>query len=120
MSDALQNLLGMGAVKVNPFPPNSRYANIQTATLETADGRVTVFLRRRLIPPAERFALLQEYTVTQGDRLDNLSARLIGDPELFWQLCDSNGAMLPDELIQTIGRKLRVTLPEGIPGGQGD
>jgi hypothetical protein len=47
-------------------------------------------------------------------------ARLIGDPELFWQLCDSNGAMQPDELTETIGRKIRITLPEGIPGGQGD
>jgi hypothetical protein len=120
MSDALQNLLGMGAIKINSFPPNSRYANIQTATLETPDGKTTIYLRRRWVPPPERFALLQEYTVTQGDRLDNLAARLIGDPELFWQLCDSNGAMKPEELTDTIGRKIRVTLPEGIPGGQGD
>lgn len=120
MSDPIQNLLGLGAVKVNPFPPNSRYANTQTATLETADGKVTIYLRRRFVPPPERFALLQEYIVTQGDRLDNLAARLIGDPELFWQLCDSNGAMKPEELTETIGRKIRITLPEGIPGGQGD
>lgn len=120
MSDPLQNLLGLGAVKVNPFPPNSRYANIETATLETPDGKVTLYLRRRFIPPPERFALLQEVTITEGDRLDNLAARLIGDPELFWQLCDSNGAMKPEELTQVIGRKIRITLPEGIPGGQGD
>ncbi len=120
MSDPIQNLLGFGAVKVNPFPPNSRYSNIQTATLETPDGNVTIYLRRRWVPSPDRFALLQEYTVTEGDRLDNLAASLIGDPELFWQLCDSNGAMRPEELTETIGRKLRVTLPEGIPGGQSD
>lgn len=120
MSDPLQSLLGMGAVKTNPFPPNSRYSNIQTATLETPDGRITIYLRRRWVPPPERFTLLQEYTVMQGDRLDNLAARLIGDPELFWQLCDSNGAMKPDELTETPGRKLRITLPEGIPGGSSD
>ncbi len=120
MSDPLQSLLGMGAVKTNPFPPNSRYRDIQTATLETTDGRITIYLRRRWVPPPERFTLLQEYTVMQGDRLDNLAARLIGDPELFWQLCDSNGAMKPDELTETPGRKLRITLPEGIPGGSGD
>ena len=120
MSDLLQNLLGMGALRVNPFPPNSRYANVQTATLETPDGKVTVYLRRRWVPPPERFALLQEYTVTEGERIDNLAARLIGDPELFWQLCDSNGAMKPEELTESIGRRIRITLPEGIPGGQGD
>jgi hypothetical protein len=120
MNDPLQNLLNLGAVRSNPFPSNSRYGNIQTATLETAAGRVTAYLRRRFVPPAERFALLQEYTVVQGDRLDNLAARLIGDPEMFWQLCDANGAMRPDELTETPGRKIRITLPEGIPGGQGD
>ena len=120
MNDPLQNLLRLGAVKANPFPPNSRYSNVQTATLETSDAKVTVYLRRRFVPPAERFALLQEYTVVQGDRLDNLAARLIGDPEMFWQLCDANGAMRPDELTGAPGRKIRITLPEGIPGGPRD
>jgi hypothetical protein len=50
MSDPIQNLLGLGAIKVNPFPPNSRYNNIQTATLETPDGNVTIYLRRRWVP----------------------------------------------------------------------
>jgi hypothetical protein len=118
MNDPLQNLLGLGAIKTNPFPPSSRYANIQTATLETPDGKVTIFLRRRFVPSPDAFFLLQHYTVKQGDRLDNLAARLVGDPELFWQLCDSNGAMQPDELTATPGRKIRVTLPQGIPGGQ--
>ena len=120
MSDPLQSLLGMVWSSANPFPPNSRYSNIQTATLETPDGRITIYLRRRWVPPPERFTLLQEYTVMQGDRLDNLAARLIGDPELFWQLRNSNGAMKPDELTEPPGGKLRITLPEGIPGGSSD
>jgi hypothetical protein len=36
---------------------------------------------------------------------------------LSWRLCDANGAMRPDELTETPGRRLRITLPEGIPGG---
>ena len=117
MNDPIQNLLGLGALKVNPFPPNSRYAESATAVLETPDQGSIVYLRRRFVPPPERFALLEEYTVLQGDRIDNLAARLIGDPELFWRLCDANGVMRPCELTATLGRKLRVTLPEGIPGG---
>ncbi len=118
-NDPLQNLLGMGALKASPFPPDSRYANIPIATLEMPDGQVVAYLRRRFVPNANRFALLQEYLVTQGDRPDNLAATLIGDPLLFWQLCDSNNAVQPDELTATPGRRIRVTLPEGIPGGPG-
>ena len=40
----------------------------------------------------------------------------LGDPEQFWRVCDANRAMRPDELTETIGRRLRITLPEGIPG----
>jgi hypothetical protein len=118
MSDPIQNLIGLGALKVNPFPPNSRYTSVQTATIVMPDGRPTAYLRRRFVPSPDRFALLQLYTINQGDRLDNLAARLIGDPELFWQLCDSNDALQPEELTEAPGRKLRVTLPEGIPGVQ--
>lgn len=116
MSDPLQSLLGLGAVKTNSFPANSRYSLTPTATLTTPEGKTIVYLRRRWVPAPDQFALLEEYTVTQGDRPDNLAARLIGDPEQFWQLCDSNGAMQPDELTETPGRKIRLTLPQGIPG----
>jgi hypothetical protein len=34
---------------------------------------------------------------------------------MFWRICDANGAMQPEELTQTVGRRLRITLPEGIP-----
>ena len=98
------------------FPPTSRYANLSTATLEVSLGRTVVYLRRRFVPPPESFSLLLEHVVAQGDRLDNLTARYLGDPEQFWRVCDANGAMRPDELTEEIGRRLRITLPEGIPG----
>jgi hypothetical protein len=115
MSDPLQALL-QGPAKPSLFPPNSRYSGIDTATRKTVDGKTIVYLRRRFVPPPERFALLQEYTVVQGDRLDNLAAKFIGDPELFWQICDANAAMQPEQLPEIVGRTLRITLPEGIPG----
>jgi hypothetical protein len=98
------------------FPPTSRYNNVETATLETPGGRTAIYLRRRFVPPPERFSLLQEYVVVQGDRLDNVTARFLGDPEQFWRVCDANRAMRPDELTEEVGRRLRITLPEGIPG----
>ena len=99
-----------------PFPPNSRYAAIPTAQLVAPDGRLITYLERRFLPPPESFALLQTYVVVEGDRLDNVTARFLTDPTLFWRLCDANRAMRPGELTATIGRRLRITLPQGIPG----
>jgi hypothetical protein len=98
------------------FPPTSRYYGIETATLKTADGRTEVYLRRRFLPSPDRFALLVEHVVVDGERLDNITARYMDDPEMFWRIADANSAMRPEELTETIGRRLRITLPEGIPG----
>ena len=98
------------------FSPTSRYYGIETTTLETPGGKIVIYLRRRFVPSPERFALLQEHVVKQDERLDNITAQYLGDPEQFWRVCDGNGAMLPEELTETIGRRLRITLPEGIPG----
>ena len=117
MTDPLQAILQLQA-KTSLFPSNSRYQGIETAKLETADGQTVVYLRRRFVPPPEHFALLVEHTVAQGDRLDNLAAHYLGDPELSWRICDANAAMRPEELTETAGRTLRITLPEGLPGSQ--
>ena len=97
------------------FPPTSRYFGIETTTIKTASGEV-VYLRRRFLPSPDRFALLLEHTVVEDERLDNITAKYLNDPELFWQIADANAAMRPEELTETIGRRLRITLPEGIPG----
>ena len=98
------------------FPPTSRYFNIETATFEGRDGRAHAYLRRRFVPPPERFSTLFEHVVVQGDRLDNITARYLRDPLQFWRVCDANRAMRPEELTETIGRRLLITLPEGVPG----
>jgi hypothetical protein len=97
------------------FPPNSRYHGIAMKTFTRADGTTVVYLARRFLPPPERFSLLQEHVVAERDRLDNLAARYLGDPELFWRLADANNAMRPEALTEELGRRLRITLPEGIP-----
>ncbi len=53
-----------------------------------------------------------------GERLDLIAARYLGDPEQSWRQCDANGAVRPEEL-EEVGRRVRITLPEGIPGGGG-
>ena len=115
-NQALQAILQPGGLKASLFPPTSRYHGIGTAVLTTPEGRPIVYLRRRFIAPPENFALLQEHTVCQGDRVDNLAAQYLGDPELYWRLCDANVVLHPEELTAAPGSRIRITLPAGIPG----
>ena len=101
------------------FPITSRYFSSRTAQIELPDGRTITYLTRRFVPPPQAFSLLLEHSVSQGDRLDLIAFRYLGDPEQYWRIADANGAIRPDELIATLGRRLRITLPEGIPGNTG-
>jgi len=94
----------------------SRYAGIGTATLEVSEDRTIVYLERRFLPQPERFTEVAEHVVSQNERLDNITALYLNDPEQFWRVADANAAMRPEELTERIGRRLRITLPEGLGG----
>lgn len=110
----LENLLQNAAAGSKPFPPNSRYNGVPMLTHTSANGRTVSYLTRRFIPQPERFSTMGTHLVVEGDRLDNLAARYLGDPEQYWKLCDGNGTLRPDELVEAIGRSLRIALPEGL------
>ena len=97
------------------FPVTSRYNTIATATYTLPDGRQVVYLLRRFLPDAEKFTVLAQHLVTQGERLDNITARYLGDPEQFWRVADANNAMQPEELTDDphIGQRIRIPLPQG-------
>ena len=112
----LQALLQPLPLSATLFPPNSRYAGIATAIYDPDGERPIIYLRRRFVPPPERLGLLVEHVLRQGERPGHIAAAEIGDPELFWRLCDANRALHPAELTAELGRRLRVPLPEGMPG----
>jgi hypothetical protein len=89
----------------------SRYNGLPTLVYSTPDGRELHYLSRRLLPPGAAMPLLVSVTVTQGDRLDLIAARTLGDPEQFWRICDANDALDPFDLTTTLGRVLRVAVP---------
>jgi hypothetical protein len=96
------------------FPPNSRYHGVPTKIFVAPDGRSIVYLARRFLPAADELSLVREHVVVEGDRLDNLAARYLGDPELFWRVADGNNAMRAGALTEEVGRRLRMTHPAGI------
>src|SRR3569623_239268 len=116
MSDPLQAMLDAGVLDTSPFPPNSRYHGVAIATLQQAHQEPLAYLKRRFVPPPENFSVVQRHTDVQGDRLDNLAARYLGDPEIYRRLCDANGAVRPAALTEHAGPRHDITLPEGMPG----
>jgi len=95
--------------------PTSRYAQVADAeiTVITAGGeaRTVRYKRRRFPPPPEAQTVVALHRVSQGDRLDNLTAAYLGDPTQFWRLCDANLVFRPDELTEELGRYIRIATP---------
>lgn len=92
------------------FFRGSRYDPVPEAEHVTPDGRVLRYKRRRVIPvtPAPLGTL-----VRPGDRPDLVAFRTLGDPELFWMLCDANLRQRPAELTAKPGDVVGVPGPEG-------
>ncbi len=93
------------------FESSSRYYSLETATCTMPDGSIVAYKRRRFLPRGEEMDLLVEVAVTEGDRLDLITARTLGDPEIFWRVCDANDAMNPFDLVAELNRRLRVPVP---------
>lgn len=93
------------------FEHTSRYYALEDASHTTTDDRIITYKRRRFLPDGQNMPLLVEVTVTQGDRLDLITARTLGDPGQFWRICDANNTINPSDLIEP-GRILRVPIPQ--------
>lgn len=91
------------------FSTTSRYYDIEAMKFVTSDGREITYVRRRFLPIANP-TVLTTHTVDEGERLDNITARYLGDPEQFWHLCDVNNTMHPQELTAKIARRLIIPL----------
>jgi hypothetical protein len=118
MNSPLQALIQLGVVPTVNFPTNSRYFGSKTLTYVTPKGETIAYLARRIVPQpgAPNFATIATHMVRQGDRLDLIAAKYLGDPLIFWLICDANGAIDPNDLVVTAGRVLNITTPLGVPG----
>lgn len=116
---SLSNVFPFVALKPATYPPTSRYSGVATTTYPTPNGATLTYLERRFLPQSDELAQLTQHRVALGDRLDNIAADYLGDPLQFWQICDANDAVNPDDLTATVGALLRITLPLGVPGQSG-
>ena len=94
------------------FQETSRYYSLETATYTAPDGRTLSYKRRRFLPRSEDLTTLVEVMVAEGERLDLITQRTLGDPEQYWRVCDANDAMKPRELAEESGRTLKIPVPE--------
>ncbi len=109
----IQSAAGTGA----PTNSSSRYYGAATRIYIPPSGAPVVCLARRILPQPSVYVSVQNYLVVENDRIDNLSARFLGDPLLFWMICDANTATDPDELTSQKGRSVAVPLASALPAG---
>lgn len=94
------------------FEYTSRYYNLEQKKFKDSGGRVISYAKRRFLPQGKEIPVLGEIAIAEGDRLDLITYRTLGDPEQFWQICDANNAMNPVELIEEPGSSLVIPLPQ--------
>ncbi|MCV7433712.1 hypothetical protein [Mycolicibacterium bacteremicum] len=91
------------------FDPTSRYAGLAVAVFVDSQGRERAYVSAREVPPAVTPRAEDVVHVVGGDeRQDRITWQYLGDPTLYWQLADANGALHPDELTATVGRQLLI------------
>jgi hypothetical protein len=94
--------------------PGSRYAQVGTASLQVVRNGQPLeikFLRRRFIPPLVGQVSFVNHLVRQGERIDNITAKYLNDPTLFWRVCDFNQVLRAEDLTDTPGTIIDVALP---------
>ena len=118
MKSPLQSLIEMGVVPTVSFPTDSRYYGSSTLTYITPTGQAIPYLAPRIVPKggSPNFATVAQHIVRAGDRVDLIAAKYLGDPLMFWLICDANGAMDPRNLVETPGTTVNITTPQGVPG----
>ncbi len=92
------------------FFRGSRYENVPDAELTDRNGRTIRYKRMRIVPDVQGQL---SYRVIEGDRPDLAAYKTLGDPEVFWWLCDVNKQRRPAELTAKPGRTIAIPGPEG-------
>jgi hypothetical protein len=115
MTDPIQLLIEAGAIPSTPFIPQSRYSGVLLALFHRRpDDPGIPYVLRRFIPAPQTIAPAGHHIVSAQDRPDLLGATHLGDPLLYWRIADANAVVDPNELTDTLGRRVVIPQPPGI------
>jgi hypothetical protein len=79
------------------FDANSRYVDADTFVVKDARGRDVRVVQP---PPPPQQSLLGIHVLREGERMDYLAAKYLGDAAGYWRIDEQNGVMLPDALTE--------------------
>ena len=94
------------------FKQDSRYFKLETKTYTDLDGRVIAYKKRRILPNGQDMLIMTKVTAQQGERLDLITNRTLGDPEHFWRICDANNVVEPQELSEDPETLIAIPIPQ--------
>jgi len=114
MPDLLDPNPTLPSATLQPFDDYSRYRGLALLTGLDAAGREILYVDCRIIPQPQSLAQAASVTVNEGDRLDTIATRILGDARWWWRIADGNGALDPSDLTKEPGQMLRITLPQGV------
>lgn len=112
----LQALFNAGAISQQSFGPESRYYGLPLLTYDAPDGTTPSYVSRRFIPSADQYGQLALYQVRLGDRIDVVAGAQLANPLSYWQICDANVVLEPDDAVAAPGGFIVIPLPPGVPG----
>jgi hypothetical protein len=116
MTDMLSALIAAGALSQTNYGVNSRYYGLPVREWAAPDSRVILYVARRFIPRPALYPTLVTHNAKQRDRIDVLAARYLGDPLLYWRICDANLAVRPNDPL-VLGNAVKIPLPPATPAG---
>ena len=79
------------------FDEKSRYADADIYLVTDRRGRLVPVVTAPAPPPK---AFLGIHLLRQGERLDHLATKYLGNPAGFWRIAEQNDAMLPEALTE--------------------
>ena len=90
------------------FEPPSRYLGIETYAVTDHRGREVEVVA---VPEAPSQTLAGIHVMHQGERLDHLAFRYLGDATLWWRIAELNEAMAAAAL--TEAREIEIPVRSG-------
>ena len=79
------------------FDSKSRYLKAETYEVKDKRGRTVSVVAT---PPPPDQLLLGIHLLKQGERLDLLAAKYLGDPAGYWRIAEQNDVMLAEALTE--------------------